>query len=80
MELNIITDNIKSKLIQQGLTKYIADIDNCIASGSTGGEITSMVGSYLINLKVNDKNIAELIGQEIDEYNDECKRIGIFLK
>jgi len=55
----------------------IKDIKNQISSGSTGGEISSMVGKYLKDLKINNLTAYSLFENDIQFYISECKRHGL---
>jgi hypothetical protein len=55
----------------------IIDIKECISSGSTGGEITSMVGKYLKDLETNNKPAYSVMENEIHKYLRYCKKIGL---
>jgi len=55
----------------------IQEIENCIASGSTGGEISSMVGKYLKDLKIKNNVAYLLLEKDIQSYLNECKKQGL---
>jgi hypothetical protein len=80
MDFNELTENIKQKLIDNGYSKYSIDIDECISEGSTGTEITFLVGKYLVDLKVNDKIVYDLIETEVTNYIKFAKNIGLEIK
>lgn len=57
------------------------DLKKIIRSGATGGEISSMVGFYLKNtLRLSNAIIYQLFQKEIDEYLNQCKNNGVFIK
>jgi len=55
----------------------IRDIKKSISAGSTGGEIISMVGKYLKDLKINNPQAYTLLEKDIQLYLRECKRQGL---
>lgn len=69
-------DAIKKK-IENKYPSVIKDIEICIIAGSTGGEITSMIGKYLKDLEKINPNAYNLIRNEIKEYIIECKKEGL---
>lgn len=67
---------IENKL--EGKFGYIIeDIRKRIASGSTGGEISSMVGKYLKELKFSNPIAYSLLEGDIQLYIHECKKHGL---
>ena len=62
----------------KGKSDYIIkEIQDRISSGSTSGEISSMVGKYLKDLKLNNKTVYFLLEDDINEYIRECKENGL---
>jgi hypothetical protein len=71
-----ILEIAKKRLINENM--YIVDdINQCILSGSTGGEITSIVGSYLLNLKAKNFKAYQLMEDEINKFLRESKNNGL---
>ena len=71
-----ILEIAKKRLINENM--YIVDdINQCILSGSTGGEITSIVGSYLLNLKSKNFKAYQLMEDEINKFLRESKNNGL---
>ncbi|MEZ4909513.1 MAG: hypothetical protein R2774_01495 [Saprospiraceae bacterium] len=71
-----ILEIAKKRLINENM--YIVDdINQCIQSGSTGGEITSIVGSYLLNLKAKNFKAYQLMEDEINKFLRESKNNGL---
>ena len=71
-----ILEIAKKRLINENM--YIVDdINQCILSGSTGGEITSIVGSYLLNLKAKNFKAYQLMEDEINKFLIESKNNGL---
>lgn len=58
----------------------VRDIKECIASGSTGGEISSMVGKYLKDLETNNKLAYSIIEKDIQFYLLQCKKHGLYVR
>jgi len=57
----------------------INDIEVCIASGSTGGEISGLVGKYLKDLELKNKQAYNILKKDIEQYILECKKQGLFI-
>lgn len=74
-----IINKIKLKLYMNGLPIYSDEIDNIIIIGSTGGEITFMIGKYLSDL-IKDKKINLVIGNDVSRFIDYAKSIGIQIR
>lgn len=74
-----IKEIIKNKL-PKNHKEVIKEIDRCIESGSTGGEITSMIGFYLKNLDRNNFKDYHLIKEDIEIYLKSCKDMGLIIK
>lgn len=58
----------------------VKDIKECIASGSTGGEISSMVGKYLKDLEINNKLAYSMIKEDVQFYLLQCKKHGLLVR
>ena len=67
MDYTQILDFAEQKLSNE-YAYVIADIRLKIASGSTGGEIGSLVGGYLINLREQNHPAYIILKSEIDMY------------
>ena len=65
---------------KEEFSDIIKDLKDLISSGSTGGEISSMVGKYLKDLKAKNPNAYGLIENEIRLYLLECKKHGLIIK
>lgn len=74
-----LTDKIKRQLSTNGFATISDEIDRLIASGSTGGEITGLVGSYLNRLLRENEEVKKCIEDEVKEFNLHAKSIGIDL-
>ena len=72
--------DIVEKKIGKEFPSVVNDIDLCILSGSTGGEITFNIGKYLINLETNNKEAYNILFNDITEYIDGCKKEGLNLR
>jgi hypothetical protein len=61
------------EIAKQKLSKdyqhILDEIDELVTIGSTGGEITSMLGRFLIELEAKDINAYNLIKVEIEKYH-----------
>lgn len=57
----------------------IEELKEIISIGSTGGEIISMVGKYLKDLKQNNPLVYEIMEKDIVDYLSECRRQGIYI-
>jgi hypothetical protein len=57
----------------------IAGIEECISLGSTGGEISSLVGKFVKDLRYTNPSAYSILENEIADYLNECKRAGIFI-
>jgi len=74
-----LTEEIKQILIKNNLGIEANKITDLISAGSTGGEITGMVGSYLNRLIADNVCAMELIGNKVKQFNTHAKSIGIDL-
>ncbi|WP_310560429.1 hypothetical protein [Flavobacterium sp.] len=79
MDYQKTLDTIKNKIGDKFPT-VINDIEICIMAGSTGGEITSMVGKYLKDLEKTNLRAYSLIRNEIEDYIVECKKEGLIIR
>ncbi|WP_116790380.1 hypothetical protein [Flavobacterium psychrotrophum] len=71
--------NVAKLKFQTKFPKIVNDLEECIAAGSTGGEIIVRVGKYLYDLK-NMNKIAYLeIQEEIISYLNSCRANGILI-
>ena len=71
---------IQKKLNENGYSKISEDLSKIVRSGSTGGEITSMVGKYLYDLKNRNHKLNDLIGSEIDSFINYSYDQGLRIK
>ncbi len=55
----------------------ILDIRKCIAAGSTGGEIASILGHYLKNLRTTNEVAYTIMQTDIEKYLADCKKGGL---
>lgn len=72
-------DTIKNKIGDE-FPSIINDIEICIMAGSTGGEITSMVGKYLKDLEKTNLRAYNLLRNEIEDYIIGCKKEGLIIR
>ena len=72
-------DTIKNKIGDE-FPSIINDIEICIMAGSTGGEITSMVGKYLKDLEKTNLRAYNLMKNEIEDYIIGCKKEGLIIR
>ena len=72
-------DTIKNKIGDE-FPSIINDIEICIMAGSTGGEITSMVGKYLKDLEKTNLRAYNLMRNEIEDYIIGCKKEGLIIR
>lgn len=79
MSYQKILDIFKNKIGDE-FPSVINDIEVCIMAGSTGGEITSMVGKYLKDLEKTNLIVFNLISNEINDYIIECKKQGLIIR
>jgi hypothetical protein len=70
---------ISIKKLQNEYPEIIDGIKNCIAMGSTGGEIMFMVGKYLKDLKCVNNQAYSVIKEDIENYLNECKKNGLII-
>jgi len=70
---------IAEKKIGSEYEYIITDIKECIASGSTGGEISCMVGKYLKDLKIKKNQAYSILEKDIEIYLLECKKHGLHI-
>lgn len=75
MDYRIVLTIVEEKLGNS--FPYIADdIKDLIASGSTGGEIMSMIGKYLKDLQEKNETAYDLIKEDILKYLEHCRKNG----
>ncbi|MBI5372667.1 MAG: hypothetical protein HZA79_11660 [Sphingobacteriales bacterium] len=79
MNLNDILERIRKKCREQNCIDVINEIDLRIESGSTGSEITAMVGKYLVDLKQLNSALYKSLENEILYYLQYCKEYGIII-
>ena len=77
MDFNTIIEEIKKKWTSSNNQNLIVELDNVISSGSTGMEITFMVGSFLVKLKGDNPSAYKIIISDIQDYLKLCKENGI---
>ena len=71
---------IVEKKIGSEFPEILQDIKDHIISGSTGGEITFMVGKYLKDLEKTNFIAYNLLRIEIEDYIIKCKKEGLIIK
>ena len=76
MDYQKVLNTVESKLSGK-FDNIINDIKERISSGSTGGEIASMVGKYLKDLKFAHPDAYFLLREDIELYILECKKQGL---
>lgn len=62
--------------LQDKFPQVVEDIEDCISSGSTGGEIISSVGKYVKDLEFKNNEAYNILKNEIQEYLQLCKKNG----
>lgn len=77
MNYSAILDAAKTKLKEN--SDFIQQLESCIASGSTGGEIASIVGAFLKKYKDNNDPIYYSLKKEIDNYLHDCRTNGLYI-
>lgn len=55
----------------------LGEIKDCISHGSTGGEISSMLGKYLKDLEVKELSAYLLLQNDIKKYLEDCRKMGL---
>lgn len=71
--LQIVKNKVNSDYI-------IKDIQDCISRGSTGGEISFMVGKYLKDLEFKDNKVYSVLKEDISKYLIECENQGLIVE
>ena len=69
---------LKQKLLNEH-PDIIKKVEVYVKAGSTGGEITMMVGKYLKDLKFTNYNAYKLVKKEILDFLSACEKQGLFL-
>lgn len=89
---NAVLDQCRIIMDYQGILKIvekkmkldfdyiIRDIKDCISMGSTGGEISSIVGKYLKDLEINNYQAYSILKEDIEKYLLECKKQGLYIQ
>ena len=70
--------NILEKKIGRESIAFL-DLKEIISSGSTGGEISSMVGKYLKDLEKSNNELFKFLEKFISNYLKECRNQGLFV-
>ena len=70
---------IKQTLEKEGFSAVSLEIDEIISSGSTGGEITMMVGKFLLDLIKHNVEVNKLIRNDVEEFQLYARSIGLEL-
>lgn len=78
MDYREIEKIIKEKLEFEN-NKILSNISDCILSGSTDGEIKSILGKYLKDLEVNEPYLFNILKFEIQKFISECKKEGLYI-
>jgi hypothetical protein len=78
MDYQKILDVAEQKLGSEYI-EVISNLKECISAGSTGGEITSMVGHYLKHLKYKNEKAYFVLEKDIKEHLLSCKENGLFI-
>lgn len=76
MDYQKVLDITENKLNKK-FDFVINDIKNCIESGSTRGEISSILGKYLKDLKVNNYQAYAILEEDINKYISDCRKNGL---
>ncbi|HQH17913.1 MAG TPA: hypothetical protein PKZ43_00025 [Bacteroidales bacterium] len=71
---------IAEKKIGLEFNYIVMDIKECIACGSSGGEISMMIGKYLNDLKINNFQAYSILKEDIEMYLLECKKHGLLIQ
>ncbi len=58
----------------------VFDMQELISSGSTGGEISSMVGKYLKDLEIKNREAYSIMEKDIQLYLFHCKKQGLYVQ
>lgn len=75
-----IVNEIKNVLLKNDFTAEYNHINETIASGSTGSEITGMTTSYLLEIIKNNDELSRLIGMKVLKLRDYANSIGIYFE
>lgn len=80
MDINIIYNEILSKLTEHGHPEKVTDLQNLLASASTGSEALGTTGKYLKDLKGINTPVYNSIHTLVEEYLDYCAKNGIIIE
>lgn len=73
-------DKIKEILIENGFNREVDEINERIASGSTGGEIRGAVLHFLFHLETENPNANAVIIEQINELRQYADSIGLQIR
>ena len=79
MSYNQIIANIFQKAKQNGFLNLEQEINQIIEKGTTGSEITAMVGQYLLNIQTSNPELFLLIQDDVQLYIEQCKKQGLII-
>lgn len=79
MSVNEIINKIKEKAKANDQSEVIDEIDSLIKSGSTGSEITAMIGKYLYDIQYTNPNLYKILENEICNYLEYCYKNGLLI-
>lgn len=71
--------NVAAVKMAEKHSEIIDEIKDRISSGSTGSEITMMVGKYLKDLKYQNSDAYLVLQDEIEAYLLTCKKQGLII-
>jgi hypothetical protein len=75
-----VYDEIKNKLSINGFSNRALELDNSAVSASTGSEAVCLQGKYLIDLEMTDSVAFNLVKEEIADFIQLCKKVGLFIR
>lgn len=79
MNFDNLINQIFAKFHNANFEHHSSTLKKILSTGGSSTEIIFIVGKYLIDLEKNDINAHSLIKNEVIEYKNLCKKIGIDL-
>jgi hypothetical protein len=80
LDIDLIYTRIIERLKETNKQSIIDALANSGAGAATGGEVLSMTGRYLAELRQTDPEVYEFLRPEITEYLRYCKLSGVIIK
>ena len=74
-----ILSSINELLVASGFSKEAEELINEISTSYTGSELCMRCGSILLIYR-NNKKLNQVIGKQIDEFNNYCQFNGLLIK